>query len=1026
MNIGEWTIKNSPTTIVICLLIIFLGTGTFLKMSRLEDPEYTLKTAVVITYLPGASPKRVEKLVTDKLEKAIREIPEIETINSQSMSGVSIITVNVYEKYKVISPIWEKLRNKVNDNKHLLPPEAQNPIIKDDFGDLFDILITLRGDGYSYRELKNVADNIKDELFTVDGIGKIQLYGQQEERIYIEFSNSRLAEFGFTPFLLAESLKNQNTIAASGEAKVEDERILLDTTGEFQSLNQLKNFEIQIPGKAASVRLGDFTNIKREYVSPPQPITHFNNQKAIVIAVNMAKGENLVELGERVVEKIADIESKLPTGLKLDFLIYQPKYVERSISDFMSNLREAIFFVFVVMLMFTGVQAGWITGILIPMTLLLTIMTMPLFDVSLQRVSIASMIIALGILVDNGVVVTENLLVRFSSGQNKIDAVKGAVNELWMPLLVSSITIICAFLPIPLAKSKVGEYTMSIFIVLTLALLYSWLLALTLIPFICYYCMKPKIHHQTYSSKFYKGYRAALLWCLTHRPIFLGIIISLFTASTIGFTYLPQTFFSPNEREMFLIDFWMPYGTDIETTATQVSRLEQYLLKQPNVTSVGTFIGEGGPRWYLTLNPEQINPNYALLIVNTTTIEAVNKLYTDSQEYLRDNFPEVKYFVKKLEIGPAVGEPIRLRISGDDIDTLYKLRDRVEEIMKTVPGIVNIHDDWGEWTKKLVVQVRQQEAKRAGFTSTDIAQSLRAQTSGYQATQYREGDTLIPVVIRSVDYHKKLGDIESANVYSLQTRKSIPLLEVAQTVLEWQPSDIRRRNTTRTLTILANVDGRLASQVINELAPKVNQLVDSAQWPQGYHLAFGGEAEESNKARLSILAGIPLSLTLLVFTLFLQFNSFRNVAIIMLTMPLIIIGITPGLFITHVTFGFMAMLGFVSLAGIVVNNAILLLDRINIEQKNGESLEDSILLSAQRRLRPILATKMITIMGLVPLSLHGGELWRPMANTIISGLLFASVLTLALCPVLYSYFYHANFKNYRWRPELATEEKILD
>lgn len=1017
-NPAIWCIKNNRTASIIFLLIAAYGIYSFFTISRMEDPEFTVKTAVVVTPFPGASPYRVESLVTDKLEKKIQEMPEVEHVYSQSLLNVSIITVDLKENVKDVKASWDRLRNKVSSIQEQLPKGVLPSRVDDEFGDVFGIVIAVSGEGFSYSELEEAAKKAKEKILKIDAVGRFDIYGVQEERIYVDFTPARLAEYGRTPFRISQFLDVQNTIAPSGEAFVGGERIALETTGEFKEIDQLKDATLRIPGMAQGFTIADGAEIHRDYVDPPMPMARFNGKPAVVMAINMAKGENLITLGQEVKDKLKEVEMLLPVGFNFDMMVFQPKFVSRSINEFSLNLFLAVMLVLIVMFIFTGLRTGAIVGTLVPMAMLSCIALLPLFDVTLQRISISALIIALGILLDNGVVVSEDLLVRMSSGNGKFQAIRDSSKNIWLPLLISSLTTIFAFLPIFLAESGVGEYTLSLFVVVTITLLSSWVLSLTLVPFLCYYFLKPEKSIQTFSTPLYQSYRKILIWVLKNRLIFMTCTCFLLIFSLIGFKSIPQIFFPPNVREMFVVNFWEPFGTDIRKTSKDVSKLEKYLLEQEEVDSIGSFIGIGGPRWYLSLRPEQEFPNYAFLIINTNTSDDVPVLIDKIGEKINSYFPDIRFSVKLLENGPSVGAPIQIRIYGEEIETIYAIHDEINEILKDTPGVYNIREDWGEWSKRLLVNVKQEQAKIAGLNSTDIALSLQTQVSGLHATQFREKDKVIPVVVRAKDRQREdISAVEDLSVFSIHGTGNVPLSQVATTELVWQPSNIRRRDAERQMTIKADLKGRYAMDVMKELRPKLDALVKSENWPLGYTLEEGGEVEKSSNAKKSIFEGVPIAAALLILVLMLEFNSIRNVLIILLTFPLVMIGVTPGLYLTNSPFGFMALLGLISLAGIVINNAIMVIDRVEFEKDEGNSLTDAILMGSQRRLRPILSTVMTTIAGLVPLAIQGGEFWRPMANTIIFGLAFATVLSLLVCPVLYSLFHNVNFKDYKWDPK---------
>lgn len=1010
MNIAAWCIRNNRSTLVVLLLLIFLGMTTYLKIPRLEDPEFTVRVALVITPFPGASPQRVEELVTDKLEEKIREIPELDDITSHSMSGLSIIHVNIQQRYTHLEAIWQDLRNKVADAAMTLPEGSHPPMVNDEFGDVFGILVALTGDGFTFKEMKDAADQLRDQLLRIPDAAKVDIHGTQEERIFVEYSNARLAEFGFTPAHLMHVLETQNAIAPSGAARVGPERIIIEPTGEFTSLEDLGNASFRLPGQAQSIALKDFASIYRDYVDPPTTMTRYNGDNALILAVSMAKGGRITEFGDRIQTRLRDLEQNLPMGLDLNILVFQPDFVRSAIDDFMVNLALAFIFVVATMFMFTGLRTGLIAGLVIPMSILTCIALMPLFDVALQRVSIASFIIALGLLVANGVVVSENILVRLSRKENRLDAATGAVRELWLPLLTSSLTTIFAFLPIPLAQSETGEYTMSLFIVVSLTLLLSWTFSLTMVPLLSYFFQSARPDDQSKPSLWHRGFHRVLVFSLRRRILFLGLTVVVAAGGIAAFRLVPTIFFPPNDREMFTIDFWQPYGTDIRATAERLHRLETYLSAQEGVASTGSFIGSGGPRWYLSLNPEQNNPNYALMLVNTKTLQDVGLLIASTRKYLDEHFPDVRHTVQRLELGPPVGAPIQIRISGDDIAQLYRLRDKVTQAVASVEGITTIHDDWGEWTKKLVVDVNQEQAKLAGLSTRDVALSLQAHVSGIIATHYREGDQLVPIVLRAQESSREnLADIEGLNIHAFAQGYNVPLLQLATTRMQWQPSDIRRRNQIRTLTVKMEISGRYAAEVLQEVMAQVQQLQSAPNWPDQYFIEYGGEVEESSKANASIMAGVPLAMGLLLLVLIIQFNSIRRFLIILLTIAPMMVGISAGLLMTREPFGFMAMLGMISLVGIIVNNAILILDRMEIERATGKPGREYVVDAVLERLRAIFLTAATTVMGLLPLALLGGDMWRPMANVLIFGLSFSTLFTLVLCPVLYSVFFGIRF-----------------
>lgn len=1023
MNLAKWCIENNRTSIILFLIIALGGVMTFASIPKDEDPDFIIRTAVVITTFPGAAPQRVEELVTDKLEEQIREMSEVKVVESQSMTGVSILKVEFLDSIKNMTPVWQKLRNKVDDAGPSLPDEAGTPMVNDEFGDVFGILIAVSGEDYSYRELKDAADDMRDQLLKVDGVGKVERWGVQAERIYVDFTNSRMAAAGISPFALAQIINRQNSIQPSGSSQVGSERITIEPSGEFKGIEDIYSLAVRPPGQKSSIRLADVTDISRGFADPPSPMARFNGKPSIMLAVSMADGGNITELGDRVSKRLDELRTDMFVGLSAEPVVFQPDYVDAAITDFMINLLESFGFVVIIILLFAGLRTGLVAGALVPMAMLGCIGLMPYFDIGLQRISIASLIISLGILVDNGVVVSEAILVRLASGEDRLKAVTGAVSELWMPLLAASLTTIFAFLPIPLAEHPVGEFCQSLFVVVSLALACSWGLSMSMVPMLCFYVLKPKLTVQTYSSRLYGVYRGFLLWCLRNRTVFVGGVLALCVVAMWAFQFVPKMFFPPNERAQFTIDFWQPYGTDITATNDRVAKLEKILLSDEHVVSVGTIVGHGGPRWYLPLNLEQQNDNLATFIVNTTDVPSVDGVIGRADAALRAEFPDADYSMNKLMNGPPTGAKLQIRISGPDIKTLYSLRDQVVDIVEAQPGAVRVWDDWGQWTKKMLVEVDQDKAREAGMSSFDVAVSLQTAMSGLPASNYREGDTVIPIVLRNDEgFRGHLDKLASLNVYSYETGESVPLSQVATTRLDWQPSDIRRRDQTRTMTVKADVaDGYFAMEMLKQIRPAVAKLQEGKDWPIGYTVEYGGEFEKSQESQAAINANMPLAMGLLVLVLVFQFNSVRRPLIILLTLPPMMVGISVGMLGTNAPFGFMPMLGMISLLGIIVNNAIMLIDRIEIQRGRGLNMDDAIVLSSMERARPIIMTATTTIIGMIPLSLQGGEMWRPMANLIMSGLAFATVLTLALCPVLYSLFFRQGFKGYNWDPDVVRQ-----
>ncbi len=1031
MNLTEFALNRNRLTLVLLALVVLAGLSSYFSLPQAEDPEFVIRTALVMTYFPGASPERVEQLVTDKIEGKVQEIPELDNVTSQSRTGVSLVYVNIKEKYSDMRPIWRKLRDKIDDARPSLPEGISGPSVLDDFGDVFGIMIALTGEGFAQAELDETARSLRKELLQLRDVARVEIMGDQQEKIFVEFSNARLSELGLSPAALADILQTENIVLPGGYVNIGPDKIVVEPTGNYESLEDLRATVIRLSAAGRPERLialRDIASIYRGYVEPSETIVHFNGREAVLIAVNMTRDGNIVDLGSRLDGFLRERQQDLPVGMEFDYAAFQPRYVTIAVNDFMVNLLEGVAAVVLVMLLFLGIRTGLVVGSLIPMTMLLTFLAMGFFGIGLQQVSIASLIIALGMLVDNAIVISEDIMVRIGNGQERFAAAVSAGRELAIPLLTSTLTTAAAFLAIYLAESAVGEYCASLFQVVTIALVASWVLALTMIPLFClrFLKVKPQASSRGFGEGFYSRYRGFLLWLLTHRAVSIVILLAVFAGSLKLFGFVPQIFFPASVRPQFVIDFWLPDGTHIDQTYREMLPVEAFLASRPEVENFSMYVGESSPRFYLSLNQEQSNENYGFFLVNCVAAEGMDSLMADVLRMMTETIPAANPVVKKLETGAMVGAPIQIRIDGRDISrrgirTMYRLSREVRDLLRGIPGTVSVRDSWGSPIKKLYIRIDQARARRAGLTSQDIAVSLQTQLAGYQATEYREADQVIPVDLRSVQANRTdLSKIEGLNVYSLSGGGSVPLLQIANPEFRSEVSTIERRNRQRNLTVKCDVSGRTAAAVLAEIRPRLDALVKG--WPAGYTVEYGGEFEENEKASNSIFVKLPVSIFIILMLLVWQFNSFRKTLIIVLTIPMGLIGAILGLLLTGSEFGFMAMLGMVSLAGIVINNAIVLIDRIEIELREGKSPQDAVVLSAQKRLRPILLTTITTLFGLLPLALQGGPLWESMAWTIIGGLLFATVLTLGFIPILYSLLFKVPFARGRDYGRLQAED----
>lgn len=1024
MDLTRAAIQNNRTTCVLLIVVLIAGIQAYLSIPRAYDPGFIVRAAQVITYFPGASPERIEQLVSDKIEKVVQEIPELDFVYSESRTGVSIVVVHVKENYKNMRPIWDSLRRKIDKVASELPDGVIGPEVNDEFGDVFGIVLAVTGEGYNYAELKGIVDKTRDELLQLPDVAKVEIYGAQEERVFVEYNNARLAELNLSTAQLMQALSSRNIVTPGGSITLGNERIELEPSGNFESVDDVRRTIVQIPSSGRVIYLEDIAKVERGYVDPPSTKVHSTGRSALGLAIAMREGGNNITLGKQVKTLVSSLQSAHPIGVDFEIVNFSPREVEEKVSSFVASLVQAVAVVTAVMLLSLGLRTGLVVASLIPASMIMAILVMSQLNIGLDQISLAALIIALGMLVDNGIVMSENIMVQMAAGTQPTEAAIKSARELRFPLLTASLTTAAAFLPIYLAESATGEFTASLFKVVTITLLCSWILSLTVIPMLCAYFLKVKQQETTFTGLFYNVYRQVLHTLLRFRWLTLTLVSVLFVIALYGFQYVPKIFFPDSDRTYFKLELKLPLGTDINYTESVVRDIEAYIQSQlttnaseqsQGITHWASYIGSGGPRFVLTHNPEPISANYALLILNTDSADVIGELMTNLHSFTFERFPDLEVKIRRIETGAPIENPVEVRVSGNDTDRLFAIVDDIKTKMSEISGLRNISDDWGQRIKKLRVKVDQTRAFRAGITSEDVAISLQTGLSGIELTQYREGDNVIPVMLRSVAADRQdIGKIEALTVYAQATGLSVPLRQVADIEIAWEPAKILRRDRVRTVTVGAQlVPGFTANEAFTQLEPWLEQ--EALGWNVGYRYAFGGEAETSSKANESIAVKLPIAAAIITLLLVGQFNSLRKTLIILMTIPLGVTGVIYGLLITNSYFGFMTLLGIISLAGIVINNAIVLLERIKLEiDVNGLSAQHAIIMAAQRRTRPILLTTATTVLGLIPLYLGGGEMWEPMVIAIIAGLLFSTILTLGIVPVLYSLLFRVSYKDFKW------------
>ncbi|KAG1649541.1 Multidrug resistance protein MdtC [Nymphon striatum] len=958
-------------------------------MPSQEDPEITIRNAQVTAYFPGMPTDQIENLIAKPLEKKIKEIPEVKEIKTMVRSGEVIIQPKVYDTYFDLDPIWQNLRNQMNDVESSLPEGTQGPFVNDDFGRVSVATVALTGDGYTMKEMREVAFHLQDTISAMGSVSKVSIMGVQNERIYIHINAARLSQYGFAFSDLLNQLTDQNVVLPGGSINADGRIIAIDPSGNLKSIEEIKNIQVKAPDSQQVVYLQDIAEVRRDYIDPSEYAAFYNDKSAVVLAVSMVPRYNIEDFGIEITARVDELQKELPAGLVLDYATYQPALVTKSVDAAVNNLYQTVAVVLVVVIAFLGLRTGMIVSAIVPLTILMSFIIMNIWGIDLQRMSIAAIIIALGLLVDNGIVVAEDMRTRMDSGEDKKQAAMLAAKSLGVPLLTSSLTTILAFMPLMLADDTSGEYLRSLSQVIIVALLSSWFLAMYATPTLCYWFLGDKKEKATSF--------------LSMRVGFVVLMVALLVVSVFGLSIIPKQMMPYSDRNQFLVYLDLPAGTHINETERVTRRLTGWLAddtKNPKVESAVAYIGYGGPRFFLALSPPDPADNVAFLVVNTKTTQDVVSVMRKVDRYILENLPEASGRSKRMSLGAGEIGLVEYRIIGHDVTTLYRLGRNIEEKMRAVQGSVGITNDWGEPVIRTRVNIDQDRARRAGVTSKSIATSLSSYFDGKAVSDYREGDKTIPIVVRGDATRDDWSELRVLPIMS-DSGEAIPLIQVADFEGYIAPGKFSRLNQERTLTISGKHSTKQATDFHTEVWP----FIEGLDLPEGYRIEIGGEVESSANGNSALAANLPFALIGIIILLVLQFNSFRRPAIIMLTIPLVVIGAVMGLMVSNAFFSFTALLGIYSLVGIIVNNGIVLIDRIDIERDNGKTIQASIIDACLARMRPILMTTLTTILGLVPMALFGGAMWFPMAVVIMGGLAVGSILTLGFVPVLYSLFF---------------------
>ncbi|MEW5681560.1 MAG: efflux RND transporter permease subunit [Pseudomonadota bacterium] len=1007
MDIARYFIKYRTSSWLFAAILLCGGIVSYMGLGRLEDPQFTLKQALIITQYPGASPTQVEEEVTYPLENAIQQLPYVNHVTSVSTAGLSQLMVEMKDTYraKELKQIWDELRHKVNDLQPQLPPGVQVPQVKDDFGDVYGILYAVTGSGYSDDELRDYVDFLRRELVLVPSVGKVAVSGVQQEQVIVEISRPRLTALGIAPQTLSALLQSQNMVANAGSIKVGPDRLRIYPTGEFESVKELENLIISSPDSKELIYLGDVARVYRENAEVPAQLIRFASQNALTLGVSFSSGVNVVDAGAQIKQRLAELEYNRPVGITLHTIYNQPDEVANSVTGFIINLAAAVAIVILVLLVFMGLRSGILIGLILLLTVLGTFIFMLQMNIELQRVSLGALIIALGMLVDNAIVITEGILIGMQRRLKLADAASLIVKQTQWPLLGATVIAIAAFAPIGLSSDATGEFAGSLFWVLLVSLLLSWVTAITLTPFFASLLFKDAPAEQGEPAQLYQGiiftlYRKLLWLALRQRALTYTLTLVLLVLAVVGFGKVKQVFFPPSNTPIFLVDLWQPAGTDIRHAAEDALALMRYLQTLDGVSHVTSTSGRGAERFMLTYQPEKNFAAYSQLIVRAEQLEQLPALMQQTRRYITEQLPRLQYKLLRLEVGPSTPAKIEARFSGADPDVLRALAEQAKDILLADGRAVSVRDNWRERTKVIRPRFNEAMARRAGISKQDIDEVLLSSMSGRTVGIYRDGTHLLPIIARSpLSERDNLDALYDLQVYSNKLQRYVPITQVVTGFdLVWEDAQIQRRDRKRTITVMAEHDS-LTDDTASALLARVKADIEAITLPTGYFLSWGGEYEAQQKAQTALFSSLPLGYLMMFIITVLLFNSMRSALVIWACVPLAIIGVSFGLLLLGAPFGFIALLGFLSLSGMLIKNCIVLVEQIKLELSEGKAAFNAVFDSAVSRVRPVSMAAITTILGMLPLL--GDVFFASLAVVIMFGLGFATVLTLVFLPVLY-------------------------
>ena len=1008
VNPAEFAIKNRLISFIVLAACLIGGWYSYENIARFEDPEFTIRTAEVITQYPGATPSEVATELTEPLETAIQQLQEVDEIRSTSSDGLSRVSVDFKFEFTPtkadLQDLFSKLRNKVSDAQSSLPPGADETIVNDDFGDVYGLYYLLTGEGYTPKEMLDYAKQVRTELLTVEGVGKVAINGNQREAIYVEISRERANALGVSVNQVYQELSQQNSVVSAGDVKIGNRRLTITPTGAVDSVDAIENVIISTATEGTIVQLKDIADVRREYVDPPMLIVRYNGQPALGLAVSNVTGANVVKMGLGIDAKLAEIEASRPIGMTLNEYYHQGKIVDVAVKDFAVNVILALVIVLVTLLIFMGLRSAIVIGAVLMFTIAATLATMFVVDIPMHRISLGALIIALGMLVDNAIVVTEGILVGTQQGRKKLDIAKEIVNKTKWPLLGGTLVGIIAFAPIGFAPGSTAEFTGHLFWVVMISLLFSWVFAITAVPLLADILFKEAgegVIAEVKEGRFMRGYKSFMRGVLKMRWPVIGATVALFALSMWGFQFVKAGFFPASTSPQVVVDYWLPEGTDISQTREDMLKLEGELAGVDGVEDIQTLIGSGGLRYMLVYAPQAPNSSYGQFLIKTESYDVISTLLPKLQAMIDEGYPDAQAKVWQFQLGPGGGSKIEAEFSGPDPVVLRQLAGQAKAIMAADPKAISIKDDWRQPKSVVEPIFNDVRARRLGVSREDVASAILTNYSGNTVGVYREGDTLIPIVARAPAAERlDAQDITGILVPSSVTGKSVPIVEVVDGFrTSWRDGQLKR--VDRVWTIKAQSDpmaGELASDLFTRLQPQIEAI----DLPSGYRLNWGGENGDSAEANDGLAKTIPLGFLAMVLVVVVLFNAIRQPIVIWCVVPLSLIGVVFGLIVTGTPLEFMAILGLLSLSGLLIKNGIVLVDQMDIEIRDGKARFDAVVDSAASRVRPVMMGALTTVLGVIPL--FGDAFFKSMAVVLVFGLSFATILTLVVVPALYAVF----------------------